>query len=152
MNDRPSSSSGDAAPVAVEGWLLLHQQQQQQQPPQQQQHQETNGGPAGPDTIQHHDQSPFVTHSRNHQHHHLYHHHHHHHQTAGHFMKGALWLAFSFISNWVEEKKNKAKNQERGEGNHSIRRLPRCRVEAKQNKKIGKEMNQWKRNARARLE
>lgn len=90
MNDRPSSSSsGDAgaAPV-VEGWLLQQQQEA--------------SGPAGPDTIQHHDQSPFVTHSRSHHHHHHHHHHHlyHHHQpTAAHLIKGATHSSvFSFSS------------------------------------------------------
>lgn len=92
MNDRPSSSSpGDAgiapAPAAAEGWGAMLQD---------------SNGPAGPDTIQHHDQSPFVTHNSNRNngssqyHHHHHHHHHqnnllyHHHQQPPHFMKGAM--------------------------------------------------------------
>lgn len=99
MNDRPSSSSpGDAgiapAPAAAEGWGAMLQD---------------SNGPAGPDTIQHHDQSPFVTHNSNRNngssqyHHHHHHHHHqnnllyHHHQQPPHFMKGFCISSFMLI-------------------------------------------------------
>lgn len=98
MNDRPSSSSsGDAgaappgpSPAAAEGgggggggWAMV----------------QDSNGPAGPDTIQHHDQSPFVTHSSHRnssgQYHHNNHHHHHQHNSLHvyhqpHLIKGLL--------------------------------------------------------------
>ena len=115
MNDRPSSSSGDAgvAPPgpspATEGgggWAMV----------------QDSNGPAGPDTIQHHDQSPFVTHSSNRnnssnsssQYHHNHHHQHNNHvYHQPHLIKGLLLFVHFLCSSLPNIPKRRKKEETR---------------------------------------